>query len=48
MRSQSDEDDSLGQSVGKELNTLLPYKKSLAEMKIIKILHEIRWSVVEE
>ena len=48
MRSQPDEDDSFGQSVGKELKTLSPYKKSLAKMKIQQILHEIRWSVVEE
>ena len=47
LSSQLDEDDLFGQSVGKELKTLSPYQKSLAKMKIQQILHEIRWSVVE-
>ena len=46
-RSQPDEDDLFGQSVGKDLKTLSPYKKSLAKMKIQQILHEIRWAAEE-
>ena len=47
-RSQADEDDLFGQSVGKELKTLSPYKKSLAKMKIQQILHEIRWAAEDK
>ena len=47
-RSQPDEDDLFGQSVGKELKNLSPFKKSLAKMKIQQMLHEIRWGTIEK